>query len=142
VSTLILIGLLAMVGINLYNTPIFYPRNNQLKQVRSISEFVLSKTDGKPFNFAVISSGGNSDFAYRYFFEVNEKIPVTIEFPSADPKRNTITDQLLIVCESVPCQPLGYPLWEVAGFGQAEIVGEWPISVVKVYKLVHYKPEK
>ncbi len=142
VSTLILIGLLAMVGINLYNTPIFYPRNNQLKQVRSISEFVLSKTDGKPFNFAVISSGGNSDFAYRYFFEVNEKIPVTIEFPGADPKRNTITDQLLIVCESVPCQPLGYPLWEVAGFGQAEIVGEWSVSVVKVYKLVHYKPEK
>ena len=142
VTVIVLVGILGMIGLNLYNTPIFYPRNNQLKQVRSISEFVLSKTDGKPFNFAVISSGGNSDYAYRYFFEVNEKIPVTIEFPGADPKRDTITDQLLIVCESVPCQPLGYPLWEVAGFGQAEIVGEWPISVVKVYKLVHYKSEK
>lgn len=116
------------------------PGNHQLKQVKQIADFVLSQTDGKPYNFAVISAGGNSDYAYRYFFEAENRAPVTIQFPGADPERNTITDQLLIVCESNPCHPLGYSLWEVAGFGQAEIVGEWPVSVLKVYKLKHYKP--
>ncbi|MFI5265438.1 MAG: ArnT family glycosyltransferase [Candidatus Levyibacteriota bacterium] len=136
VTVLVVLGI---VTLNFYFRPFKDPGNNQLKQVRDISEFVLLKTDGKPYNFAVISSGGNSDYAYRYFFEVNDKPPVTIQFPGADPERKTITSQLLIVCESNPCKPLGYPLWEVAGFGQAEIAGEWPVSVLKVYKLVHYK---
>lgn len=130
---------IGVIAVNLYFTPIFYPRNNQLKQVRDISEFVLSKTGGKPYNFAVISSGGNSDHAYRFFFEINNHPPVTIEYPGIDPKRKTVTDQLLIVCETLPCEPLGYGLWEVAGFGRAEIAGEWPVSVIRVYRLVHYK---
>lgn len=118
------------------------PGNNQLKQVQDISEFVLQQTNGKPYNFAVISSGGNSDYAYRYFFETNNRPPVTIQFPGADPERKTITDQLLIVCETVPCEPRGYSLWEVAGFGQAEIAGEWPVSVLKVYRMVHVDGKK
>lgn len=118
------------------------PGNQQLKQVKDISDFVLSKTDGKPFNFAVISAGGNSDYAYRYFFETKGMPPVTIQFPGADPARNTITDQLLIVCETVPCQPQGYSLWEVAGFGPAEIAGEWPVSVIKVYRMTHVNGQK
>lgn len=136
---LTVIAVTGMVALNWYYSPIYYSRNNQLKQVRGIAEFVLSKTEGKPYNFAVISAGGNSDFAYRYFFETNHMPPTTIEYEGADPERKSVTDQLLIVCESVPCQPLGYSLWEVAGFGQAEIAGEWPVSVVKVYRLVHYK---
>lgn len=141
-TVVVLLGLIiaGIVILNIYFNPFKNIGNHQLRQVRTISEFVLSQTDGKPFNFAVISSGGNSDHAYRYFFEVNNQTPVTIEFPGADPERNSITDQLLIVCESNPCYPEGYPLWEVAGFGQAEIVGEWPVSVIKVYKLKHYNP--
>ncbi len=141
-AAVIFLGLLiiGIVILNLYFNPFKNIGNHQLRQVRTISEFVLSQTDGKPFNFAVISSGGNSDHAYRYFFEVNNQKPVTIEFPGVDPERMSITDQLLIVCESNPCYPEGYPLWEVAGFGQAEIVGEWPVSVIKVYKLKHYNP--
>lgn len=134
-----LVFVLGIVILNLYFNPFKAQGNNQLKQVRDISEFVLSQTHGKPYNFAVISSGGNSDYAYRFFFETHHMPPVTIQFPGADPERKTITDQLLIVCESNPCKPLGYPLWEVAGFGPAEIVGEWPVSVLKVYKLIHYK---
>lgn len=130
---------LGLIFLNVQFRPFKYPGNHQLDQVRQISEFVLSKTDGKDFNFAVISSGGNSDYAYRYFFETNNRPPVTIQFPGVDPDRKSITDQLLIVCESLPCHPLGYSLWEVAGFGQAEIVGEWKVSVLKVYKLKHYK---
>lgn len=124
--------------LNLDGMPFRYSPNRQLAQVRQISEFVLEKTNGQSFNFALIT-GGNSDHAYRYFFELAGKYPVTIENEMVDPERKTVTDQLLIICEDQACQPLGHPLWEVAGFGRAEIVGEWRVSVLKVYKLVHYE---
>lgn len=123
---------------NLYGMPFRYAPNRQKDQVKSISDFVLSKTNNKPYNFALITLG-NSDHAYRYFFKLQGKDPVTIESPQKDPERKTVTDQLLVVCEDPSCQPLGNSLWEVAGFGRAEIVDEWTVSVVKVYKLIHYK---
>lgn len=126
--------------INLDGMPQRYPSNRQLEQVKLISMFVLEKAEGRPFNFALIT-GGNSDHAYRYFLELEGNFPVTIENEMHDPERKTIKDQLLIICEDPACKPLGHPLWEVAGFGRAEIVGEWQVSVVKVYKLVHYKGE-
>lgn len=130
----------ALVWLNLDGMPFRYSANRQLAQVRGISEFVLQKAEGRPFNFALIT-GQNSDHAYRYFFEINGNPPVTIESFEKDPTRQTVTDQLLIVCEDPRCQPLGNSLWEVAGFGRAEIEGLWPVSVVSVYKLVHYKGE-
>ena len=110
--------------------------------MKEIAKFVIDKTDNKPFNFALIT-GGNSDHAYRYFFTVWHKEPITIENEIKDPKRNTVVDQLLVVCEIDPtlCHPLGNPLWEIAGFGRAEIVDEWNVSVLKVFKLKHYKGE-
>lgn len=133
----VIIVFFVLTLINLYAIPFRHTPNRQLKQVRTISEFVLEKTGGEPFNFALIT-GGNSDHAYRYFFKLENQDPVTIEPPMIDPERRTITDQLLVVCEG-PCQPLGNSLWEVAGFGRAEIAGEWDVIVVKVYKLVHYE---
>lgn len=130
--------LICLILINLKGIPFRFSPNKQKAQVKTISEFVLSKTDGKPFNFALITLG-NSDHAYRYFFELNERVPVTIENEENDPKRKTVTGQLLIVCEDPNCQPLGDPLWEVAGFGRGEIAGQWDVSVVKIFKLVHYK---
>ena len=131
-------ALLGIVLINLSGAPFRYEPNRQLDQVKTISEFVLEKSDEKPFNFALIT-GGNSDHAYRYFFILENHPPVTILNTATDPNRKSVTDQLLVVCEQNPCHPLGNSLWEVAGFGRAEIAGEWDISVVKVYKLVHYK---
>lgn len=118
--------------------PFKFEPNRQLKQVESIASSVVSHAEGKPFNFALIS-GGNSDHAYRYFFEIWNKSPITIENKDIDPVRNTVTDQLLVVCEQLPCEPLGNSLWEVAGFGRAEIAGVWDVSVVKIYKLVKYR---
>ncbi len=37
-----------------------------------------------------------------------------------------------------PCSPLGESLNDIAGFGRGEIVDEWDVSVIKVYKLIHY----
>lgn len=133
-----LLILLFILWLNYLGVPYKASANRQLLQTETISKFVLSKTDNKPFNFALIT-GGNSDHAYRYFFKIWDRDPKTILNPERDPKRKTVTDQLLIVCEVRPCYPLGNSLWEVAGFGRGEIVGEWDVSVVKVYKLEHYQ---
>lgn len=122
---------------NLNSMPFKSQPNKQKDQVKQISQFVIEKSDGKPFNFALMT-GGNSDHAYRYFFEVLGKPDVRMENIANDPKRKTVVDQLLIVCESSECHPLGYPAFEVSNFGRAEIVGEWNVSVVKVFRLVHY----
>lgn len=125
---------------NLYNIKFRYEPNRQKNQIKTIAEFVISKTDKKPYNFALITPG-NSDHGYRYYLEVLGKDPVVIENPILDPKRKTVTGQLLIVCEQTDCNPLGHPLFDVAAFGRAKIAGEWKVSVVKVYKLVPYKEQ-
>lgn len=117
--------------------PFLQPPNRQLAQAKEIARFVFYKAAGKPFNFALVTEQ-NSDHAYRYFFEIWGNPPVTIENFQNDPQRKTVTNQLLVICENLFCKPLGHPLWEIAGFGQAEIEGEWQVSVVKVFKLGHY----
>lgn len=134
ISVILFLGLFIF---NLYGNPFQYPPNRQKDQVKQIAEFVLSKTDGKPYNFALIAKG-NSDHGYRYFFAIENRDPVMIIPPAQDPQRKSVTDQLLVVCEDLPCHPEGNSLFEIAGFGQAQIVGEWDVSVVKVYKLKHY----
>src|SRR3989338_586606 len=136
VLALVIFALLTLI--NLQGIPFRFSANRQLAQVEEISKFVVDKTDNKPFNFALIT-GGNSDHGYRYFFTLWDKSPIVIENPKQDPQRKSVTDQLLIVCEDIACKPLGNSLWEVAGFGRAEIIDEWDVSVIKVYKLIHYK---
>lgn len=124
---------------NLWGIPFRYPANRQLNQMETIAAFVMTQTNAKPFNFALVS-GGNSDHAYRYFFTIWNHAPITIQYPGVDPKRKTVTDQLLVVCESpLPCYPIGNSLWEIAGFGRADIANKWSVSVVDIYKLIHYK---
>ncbi len=137
----LVIAIIIFIGItvlNLNSIPFRYEPNRQLKQAEEISCFVVDRTDNKPFNFALIS-GNDSDYAYRYFFTLWNRSPVVIENPQVDPQRKSVTKQLLVVCESLPCHPLGYSLWEIAGFGRAGIAGRWNVSVVEIYKLVHYK---
>ncbi|MCX6792157.1 MAG: glycosyltransferase family 39 protein [Candidatus Gottesmanbacteria bacterium] len=122
---------------NWQGRPFIYPPNNQLAQARLIAQTALAQTGGKPFNFALIT-GSNSDHTYRYFFEIAHRTPVTLENDQVDPKRTTVTDQLIVICELSDCKPLGHPLWEIAGFGRAEITGEWDVPFVKIFRLVHY----
>lgn len=129
---------LFLLILNWQGRPFLYPPNNQLEQTKRIANVAFEKTDGKPFNFA-LDANFNSDHAYRYFFEIWGNPPVVIENEANDPKRETVTDQLIVICEVPDCKPLGHPLWEIAGFGRAEIAGEWDVPFVKVFKLVHYK---
>ena len=117
--------------------PFRYLANNQKNQAKIISEAVIEHAGGKPYNFALISKG-NSDHAYRYYLDILGHPPVLLENTINDPQRKTATGQLLVVCEDVSCEPLGNSLFDVAGFGRAEIVGEWDVSVVKVYRLIPY----
>lgn len=128
----------ALLFLNWQGQPFLYPPNNQLAQARRIAETALAKTDGQPFNFALITNG-NSDHVYRYFFEIEGHAPVTIENSQIDPNRATVTNQLIVICELQDCRPLGHPLWEIAGFGRAEITGQWYVPFVKIFRLVHYK---
>ncbi len=128
---------IALAYINLQAIPFRYQPNRQLNQAQTIAKFVMDKTNGKPYNFALITAG-NSDQEYRYFFTVWNHPPTTLIDPITDPQRKSVTDQLLVVCDTLPCHPLGNPLWEVAGFGRAIIVGQWNVSVVQVFKLLHY----
>jgi 4-amino-4-deoxy-L-arabinose transferase-like glycosyltransferase len=128
-------------GLLFYNwqgQPFQYAPNNQLKQAKNIAKAAYDDANGKPFNFALIA-GYNSDYVYRYFFEIWGNPPVTILNNVLDPDRKTVTDQLIVICEENPCQPIGHPLWEIAGFGQAEIANIKDVPFVKIYRLVHYK---
>ena len=126
--------ILLILFFNFKNSPAFGIANRQLYWTRENVKLILEKTEGKPFNFALLS-GGNSDHAYRYFMEIWGRKPVKL---THDPK--SITDQLFVLCETKECHPLGHPLWEIAGFGRAEIAGKWKTPDGKtIFKLVHYK---
>lgn len=130
--------LIGLVYSNWEGRPFKHPPNNQLAQTKRIAQTAFEKTEGKPFNFALVTAT-NSDHAFRYFFEIWGRPPVTIENPIVDPERKTVTDQLIVICEDPKCQPLGHPLWEIAGFGRADITGSWEVPFVKIYKLVRVK---
>lgn len=110
------------------------PSNKLIGQTTHIADFVIEKSDNKPFNFALITDG-NSDDAYRYFLEIKGKKPVNLG--------TLVTDQLIVVCESKKCEPLGNPTWEIAGFGRAEIDGEWNLDKYgfKIFRLTHWPGE-
>ncbi len=136
---LFLIGLIILTYVQLMTLYFWQPPNNMLSQIRQIDEKILTFANNKPYNLALISDN-NSDHAYRYFLEIWEKSPATIENPTIDPKRKSVTDTLVVICELKKCQLYGNSLWEIAGFGQAELVDSWqgPAGIT-VHKLIHYR---
>ncbi len=139
IGTWVMAALFAgLLYFNWLGMPFLFTPNNQLAQTKLIARAALDTTGGRPFNFALMT-GGNSDHAYRYFFELWGRAPVTIENTVIDPERKTVTDQLVVICELSDCKPLGNSLWEIAGFGRAEIEGESHVSFVTILKLGHYK---
>lgn len=121
----------------LINSPLLKEPNRLLQSTKDRSQFIFKQIGDKPYNFALITES-NSDHAYIYFLELWGKTPIEILNPDIDPERKSVTDQLFVLCETKECKPLGNPLWEVAGFGRAEIAGQWEIDGANVFKLVHY----
>lgn len=106
--------------------------NKLLQQTEAVSRQVIFLSGDESYNFALITSG-NSDHAYRYFLEKLDRPPVKLQ--------DSITSQLIAVCEKPvnECQPLGNPLWEIAGFGRAEVVNSKVVPPgITIYRLTHY----
>lgn len=128
----------AIAGNMIIESPIRKEPNRLVDQTERIARTIVQKSENKPYNFALITAG-NSDQAYRYYLELWGYEPQTIINSQDDPERRSVTEQLLIVCEDKVCHPLGHPLWEIAGFGRAEIAGTWEVFPLKVLRLTHYQ---
>ena len=129
---------LGILGYFCYKSAFFLqPPHNMMQQIQDIDKIILNDAQGQPYNLALISSY-NTDYTYRYYLEIWNKAPVVLDNPQNDPGRKTVTPQLMVICEDKICQPLGNPLWEIAGFGQAKIISEkeGPAGI-KIFKLVH-----
>lgn len=132
---ILLTGVLLLV--NWWQRPIKSPGNNLVLHAQRVADFILERDEDQPLNFALITAN-NSDHAYRYFLETGGNPPVVIQTYESDPERESVTDQLWVVCEMDECRPLGHPLWEIAGFGRAEIIDQGSVNFVRIMKLEHW----
>jgi hypothetical protein len=107
--------------------------NHLLNQTENVANEVIAVSSAKLYNFALITNG-NSDHAYRYFLERKGLSPTALE--------DQVTEQLIVVCEKPEpqCQPLGHPVWEIAGFGRAEVTTRRTVPPgLSIYHLTHYE---
>jgi 4-amino-4-deoxy-L-arabinose transferase-like glycosyltransferase len=134
VKILLFIGLFALVVVNLVNSPLKYPPNQQLRRAKEVAQKVAEEAKDKEFNFAVIAER-NYESGYRYFLEMWKKPVVDIDAQKPD----TITNQLFVVCEmeKAKCDPTHNPKAEVANFGWSKIDKEITVFGTTMYKLVH-----
>ena len=112
--------------------------NNQLGRTQGIAQFIVDQAQGKPFNLGLIAER-NYAAAYAFFMEKWGIPPTEIE-----PLRTkeTITDQLFVVCEKLPCQPTTDPQAGIANFGWSKVDQEWKINGIEIYKLIHSYPDE
>jgi hypothetical protein len=130
---LLLLVTLSLVAISLFYSPLRFSPNNQWQRTQEMAQFIIDQSQGKPFNLALIAKS-NYDMSYRYALSVKNAPYRTLH------EQNT--GQLFVVCEQADCQPIGHPLWEIAGFGWAQINDSWVLpSGLKLYKLGKYETE-
>lgn len=113
--------------VNFQKSPLSYTPNNQLQKTQEIAKFVINKTGGKDFNFALIAKS-NYDSAYQFYLDLyghkSKQVPLDI------------TEQLFVVCEDQVCDPTHNAKYEVAAFGMSKIEWQQDIYGVKIYKLI------
>lgn len=121
---------LFLIGINLWSNPLRFSPNVQWQRTQDMADFILRESGGKPFNLALLSKG-NYDMSYRYALILRNAPYRTLHEEN--------TGQLFTICEYDDCKPIGNPLWEIAGFGWAQIDDSWTLpSGLKLYKLGRY----
>jgi len=121
--------LVFLIFLSLSKSPVLETPNNQLKRTEEAVDIIIEKSNGDPFNFALIAKQ-NYDESYRYFLE-NKKANLV----SGDVK---VTDQLFVVCEDGDlCAPEGHSRYQIAIFGPAKIDQQWTHDYLKIYRLVH-----
>ncbi len=119
--------LIVLGHFNLTQLP-FGPPNNQVLKTEQIAQYIISKSNNQPFNFALISAH-NYDAAYQYYLDIYGHTPEVVPLD--------ITQQLWVVCEDPVCQPVTSPKYEIAAFGWTKISEQSEVNGTKIYKLVH-----
>ncbi len=137
VYCLITIAFFGLIYINLSNSSLKYPPNNQLRRSENVAREMELESQGREFNLAVIAER-NYEGAYQYFLEKDNAPLVMI-----DPQKykETVKDQLFVVCElpKEKCDPTHNPKAGIANFGWSKIASEKEVEGVILYKLVHSK---
>lgn len=130
ISILTLAALYVLLAVlNLQVNPLLYPPNRQLQRTQEVAKFILDKSQDKPYNFALLANN-NYDAAYQFFLGRYGIKPKAVPVDK--------TTQLFVVCEDLPCSPIGNPKYEVAAFGWAKMAEEYKLLGLKIYKLVPY----
>ncbi len=130
-----ILAFLLVAVLSLWENPLKYPPNYQMKRTAEISQKIAVEANSRPFNLGLIAKQ-NYDAGYRYFLEKWGKKAVEID---AQRTGETITDQLFVVCETQDCQPVGHPQAEIANFGWSKIDSQWEFPWgTKLFKLVRY----
>jgi 4-amino-4-deoxy-L-arabinose transferase-like glycosyltransferase len=131
---LALAGLLGLSLFSLWESPLRYPPSGQAERTAAVCQKIIEESRGKPFNLGMIAKQ-NYDAGYRYFLEKQGFRPVAID---AQRSKETITDQLFVVCEESVCEPTTHPQAEIANFGWSRIEEEWTFPWgIKLFKLGH-----
>ena len=124
-----------LVTLSVVESPLKYSPNNQMNRTAVVDKKIIDESMGKPFNLGMIAKQ-NYDAGYRYFLEKWGKKAVDID---AQKIKETITEQLFVVCEDKECQPLGHPQAEIANFGWSKISDQWEFPWgTKLFKLIRF----
>ena len=128
-----ILALIFLVFLSFQKCPLKNKPNNQLGRTQKIARFIVEQAEEKPFNLGLIAER-NYAAAYAYFMEKWRMPPTDIEPLRAE---ETITDQLFVICEKLPCQPTTAPQAEIANFGWSKIDQKWELEGIEVYHLTH-----
>ena len=121
----ILVVILAFV--NLQKSPILKTPNNQLERTIKIAKFVIDKSEGQQFNFALLAES-NYDPAYVFFLDQMGHKPKQVPAEK--------TSQMFVVCEDKNCDPTHDEKYELAAFGMSKIEWMENFEGLKIYKLI------
>jgi 4-amino-4-deoxy-L-arabinose transferase-like glycosyltransferase len=130
-----ILGFLALASyFNFRDSPLKYAPNYQMKKVQEVDQKIVQESASESFNFALIAKQ-NYEAGYEYFLEAWKTPLVRIDPQKA---KETITDQLFVVCEDPVCEPINHPKAEIANFGWSMIDKTWEFPWgVKLFKLIH-----
>jgi hypothetical protein len=129
--------MLLLVIFLILNIPRYYfffqTPNHQITHAKTVAMELKKHIGNEPYNIATWPVDMGEDM-YTYFLEVDNKGP-------ADRSQLEITDQMFVLCSQEPCMVTDSPSWNISMFGPAQIVDEWVVENIKIFKLEHSAPD-
>lgn len=126
IKWLIFLLVITLGFINLQNSPLNKAPNKQLERTIKIAKYIIEKSGGRDFNFALLSEN-NYDPAYVFYLDEFGHKPKQVPVEK--------TDQLFVVCEDKMCDPTHDEKYELAAYGMSKIEWQENFEGLKIYKL-------